>query len=377
MVIRKFISAIVLVAMIFTVALPTYADSLEEEKAKLEDVQQQLQNKDAQRESKKKEVKSAIDELMVAQNQLAEAQKALQAVEDKQSSLELKIKATKITIEKNQKELEKTKKIYSKRLREIYINGQINYLDVLLGAKDFSDFSSRMYLLQRIIARDISLLSKLEEQKRNLNSQQEALEEDKKQLDKVHADVDAKKKTVEAKAAERRALYDKALAEQNRLEQEYNDLMETSNNIASMIKNWEQSGTLGSVNGSGRFIWPIHGEITSPYGWRTHPIFGTQIFHSGIDIAADYGDPILAADSGTVVYAGWMGGYGNAVMIDHGGGLVTLYGHNTAVLVSEGQAVDKGQVIAHAGSTGYSTGPHCHFEVRLHGETVNPLSYLP
>ena len=377
MVIRKFISAIVLVAMIFTVALPTYADSLEEEKAKLEDVQQQLQNKDAQRESKKKEVKSAIDELMVAQNQLAEAQKALQAVEDKQSSLELKIKATKITIEKNQKELEKTKKIYSKRLREIYINGQINYLDVLLGAKDFSDFSSRMYLLQRIIARDISLLSKLEEQKRNLNSQQEALEEDKKQLDKIHADVDAKKKTVEAKAAERRALYDKALAEQNRLEQEYNDLMETSNNIASMIKNWEQSGTLGSVNGSGRFIWPIHGEITSPYGWRTHPIFGTQIFHSGIDIAADYGDPILAADSGTVVYAGWMGGYGNAVMIDHGGGLVTLYGHNTAVLVSEGQAVDKGQVIAHAGSTGYSTGPHCHFEVRLHGETVNPLSYLP
>jgi Membrane proteins related to metalloendopeptidases len=130
-------------------------------------------------------------------------------------------------------------------------------------------------------------------------------------------DVDAKKKTVEAKAAERRALYDKALAEQNRLEQEYNDLMETSNNIASMIKNWEQSGTLGSVNGSGRFIWPIHGEITSPYGWRTHPIFGTQIFHSGIDIAADYGDPILAADSGTVIYAGWMGGYGNAVMIDH------------------------------------------------------------
>jgi Membrane proteins related to metalloendopeptidases len=377
MVIRKFISAIVLVAMIFTVALPTYADSLEEEKAKLEDVQQQLQNKDAQRESKKKEVKSAIDELMVAQNQLAEAQKALQAVEDQQNSLELKIKTTKITIEKNKKELEKTKKIYSKRLREIYINGQINYLDVLLGAKDFSDFSSRMYLLQRIIARDISLLSKLEDQKRNLNSQQEALEEDKKQLDKVHADVDAKKKTVEAKAAERRALYDKALAEQNRLEQEYNDLMETSNNIASMIKNWEQSGTLGSVNGSGRFIWPIHGEITSPYGWRTHPIFGTQIFHSGIDIAADYGDPILAADSGTVVYAGWMGGYGNAVMIDHGGGLVTLYGHNTAVLVSEGQAVDKGQVIAHAGSTGYSTGPHCHFEVRLHGETVNPLSYLP
>jgi murein DD-endopeptidase MepM/ murein hydrolase activator NlpD len=377
MVIRKLISAIVLVAMIFTVALPTYADSLEEEKNKLEDVQQQLQNKDAQRENHKKEVKSAIDELMVAQNQLAEAKKELQAVEEQQNSLELKITTTKITIEKNKKNLEKTKKIYSKRLREIYINGQVNYLDVLLGAKDFSDFSSRMYLLQRIIARDINLLNKLESQKRDLNTQQEALEEDKKQLDKVHADVNAKKKTVEAKTAERKELYDKALAEQSRLEQEYNDLMETSKNISTMIQNWEQSGTLGAVHGSGRFIWPIHGEITSPYGWRTHPIFGTQIFHSGIDIAADYGDPIAAADSGTVVYAGWMGGYGNAVMIDHGGGLVTLYGHNTEVLVSEGQAVEKGQTIAHAGSTGYSTGPHCHFEVRLHGETVSPLSYLP
>jgi murein DD-endopeptidase MepM/ murein hydrolase activator NlpD len=377
MVIRKLISTIVLVAMIFTVALPTYADSLEEEKAKLEDVQQQLQNKEAQRESKKKEVKNAIDELMVAQNQLAEAKKELQAVEEQQNSLEFKIKTTRITIEKKKEELEETKRVYSKRLREIYINGQVNYLDVLLGAKDFSDFSSRMYLLQRIIARDINLLNKLEEQKRTLNAQQAALEEDKKQLDKVHASVDAKKKMVEAKTAERKALYDNALAEQNRLEQEYNDLMETSNNISSMIKNWEQSGTLGSVHGSGRFIWPIHGEITSPYGWRTHPIFGTQIFHTGIDIAADYGDPIVAADSGTVVYAGWMGGYGNAVMIDHGGGLVTLYGHNTAVLVSEGQAVEKGQLIAHAGSTGYSTGPHCHFEVRVHGETVNPLSYLP
>jgi len=377
MVIRKLISTIVLVAMIFTVALPTYADSLEEEKAKLEDVQQQLQNKEAQRESKKKEVKNAIDELMVAQNQLAEAKKELQAVEEQQNSLEFKIKTTRITIEKKKEEFEETKRVYSKRLREIYINGQINYLDVLLGAKDFSDFSSRMYLLQRIIARDINLLNKLEEQKRTLNAQQAALEEDKKQLDKVHASVDAKKKMVEAKTAERKALYDNALAEQNRLEQEYNDLMETSNNISSMIKNWEQSGTLGSVHGSGRFIWPIHGEITSPYGWRTHPIFGTQIFHTGIDIAADYGDPIVAVDSGTVVYAGWMGGYGNAVMIDHGGGLVTLYGHNTAVLVSEGQAVEKGQLIAHAGSTGYSTGPHCHFEVRVHGETVNPLSYLP
>ena len=377
MVIRKFISAVVLVAMIFTVAMPTYADNIEDEKARLQDVQQQLQNKENEREGHKKEVSSAIDELMRAQELLAGAKHDLQVVEEQKSELELRITTTQITVEKNKKEYLVTKNVYSKRLREIYINGQINYLDVLLGAKDFSDFSSRMYLLQRIISSDLSLLSKLEKQKQELANKQQALEDDKKQLDKVFAQVEAKKKLVEAKTAERKVIYDRALEEQNRLEREYNELMESSKNISNMIQNMEQAGTMGAVNGTGQFIWPIRGEITSPYGWRTHPIFGTRTFHSGIDIGADYGEPILAADSGTVIYAGWISGYGNAVMIDHGGGLVTLYGHNTEVLVSEGQQVSQGRVIAHAGSTGNSTGPHCHFEVRLHGETVNPLNYLP
>ena len=102
-----------------------------------------------------------------------------------------------------------------------------------------------------------------------------------------------------------------------------------------------------------------------------------MLFRSGMDIACDYGTRIVAADSGTVIYSGWMGGYGYAVMIDHGGGLVTIYGHNQELTVNEGQAVNKGQLIAYAGSTGWSTGPHCHFEVRLHGEVTEPLNYLP
>ncbi|MCD8175060.1 MAG: M23 family metallopeptidase, partial [Phascolarctobacterium sp.] len=118
-------------------------------------------------------------------------------------------------------------------------------------------------------------------------------------------------------------------------------------------------------------------ESTSYYGWRIHPVFGTTRYHSGMDIAVNYGTPIMAADGGTVVYSGWLGGYGNAVMIDHGGGLVTVYGHNQSIAVREGQYVNKGQVIAYAGSTGWSTGPHCHFEVRLNGDVTEPLNYLP
>ena len=123
-------------------------------------------------------------------------------------------------------------------------------------------------------------------------------------------------------------------------------------------------------------IWPLSGPITSEYGWRTHPIYGTQKFHSGLDIGGEYGLPIQAAAAGTVSYAGWISGYGNTVMIDHGGGVVTLYGHNESLNVQVGQLVGQGQIIAMCGSTGNSTGPHCHFEVEVNGEVVSPYLFL-
>lgn len=374
---RKILAVFAVLAMVFNITMTTYAATLEEKKAELEDLQQQLETKDAEREAKKKDVKSAIEQLMAVQNELAKAQKELDVVEERQKVLNGKIKKNESDIKKKIAELEITKKLYCKRLRNIYENGQINYLDVLLGAKDFSDFSSRMFLLQRIIQKDSEMLELLKTQKATLETEKQTLADNKKQLEVVHKEVAAKKKVVEEKTAQRRAIYDKALAEQKRIDEEYDKLLEESNNVTNMIKNWEAVGTMGSVHGSGQFIWPCSGTITSPFGWRTHPIFGTSRFHSGMDIGVDYGTPICAADSGTVVYADWMGGYGNAVMIDHGGGLVTLYGHNSSLSVGVGQTVSQGQQIALAGSTGYSTGPHCHFEVRIHGEVTDPSAYLP
>ena len=130
------------------------------------------------------------------------------------------------------------------------------------------------------------------------------------------------------------------------------------------------------ILGTGRMSYPSNGPISSNFGWRVHPIFGTSKFHSGTDFAAPQGAPIQAADRGTVIFAGWRGGYGNAVILDHGSGLTTLYGHASQLYVTEGEAVQKGQTIAAVGSTGFSTGPHLHFEVRLNGEPTNPLAYL-
>ena len=260
----------------------------------------------------------------------------------------------------------------------MYENGQVNYLDVLLGAADFRDFSSRMYLLQRVVRRDFNLIDRLETQREELLAKKAELDDSKSQLSAAHEEGQKEQQIVAQKTVERQKLYEQALAEKAQLDAEYEELQRNSQEITAMIQRMEQEGRMmPQAGGTGQLAWPVNGEITSPFGWRVHPIWGTQIFHAGLDIGADYGDPVHAADSGTVVYAGWMGGYGNAVMIDHGGGMVTLYGHNSSITVGEGEQVSKGQTIALAGSTGNSTGPHCHFEVRIHGEVVSPLQYLP
>ena len=356
----------------------TWAETIEDKKAELEDVQRQIDDKDAERTTNQHRIDNAVEQLLEAQRELAQAQQELAVVEAQQRVLEGRLRDNERAISVKQKEFDNTRGIYKKRLRDIYENGQVNYLDVLLGSADFRDFASRMYLLQRVIRQDTRLIELLNRQKAELQRRQAELAENKRQLDATHAEVVAKQELVAQKQQEQQVLYEKALADKARLDAEYEELQENSRQIAAMIKQMEEAGRMNAQrHGSGQFSWPVYGGITSPFGWRVHPIWHSQIFHAGIDIAADYGEPVVAADSGTVIYAGWMGGYGNAVMIDHGGGLVTLYGHNSSLTVGVGENVARGQTIALAGSTGNSTGPHCHFEVRVHGDVVEPLNYLP
>lgn len=356
----------------------SWAETIEEKRAQLDEIQQKLGEKDAQMEDKKKEISNAMERLILTQEELAEAKRKLAAIESRQQALSIKIRQNEAALAAKQKEYDKSRSVYKKRLRDIYENGQVNYLDVLLGAADFRDFSSRMYLLQRVIRRDFALIDRLEEQREALLQQKAELDDIRKQLAAAHAESQKEKEIVAQKTVERQKLYEQALAEKAQLDAEYEELQRNSQEITAMIQRMEQEGRMmPQAGGTGQLAWPVNGEITSPFGWRVHPIWGTQIFHAGLDIGADYGDPVHAADSGTVVFAGWMGGYGNAVMIDHGGGMVTLYGHNSSITVGEGEQVSKGQTIALAGSTGNSTGPHCHFEVRIHGEVVSPLQYLP
>ncbi|MDO5786986.1 MAG: peptidoglycan DD-metalloendopeptidase family protein [Phascolarctobacterium sp.] len=356
-----------------------FASEADDKRAELNEVQSQMQKMQDRKEKARQKAEAASVGLEEIQTSLNELQYQARELQAKSDALQGKIDDNQAKLAKKKAEVEQRKKIYSKRLRQIYINGQINYLDVLLGAKDFGDFSSRMYLLQKIISSDIAMLEQLQKDEAEIKSRQEQLDSQMKEIKTTQVALEAKRARAKRLKEQRSYMLYKAQEEEQQSQSEYDRLLAISENITAMLRNMESGGGGASSGGggTGRFMWPCRGPITSYFGWRTHPVFGTTKYHSGMDIGVDYGTPIMAADSGTVIYSGWLGGYGYAVMIDHGSGLVTLYAHNQSLNVYEGQYVNKGTCIAYAGSTGYSTGPHCHFEVRLHGEVTEPLNYLP
>jgi murein DD-endopeptidase MepM/ murein hydrolase activator NlpD len=370
---KRQITALVTAAMLTVTAIgPALANELED---RLDNIQRQMQVKQNQAAEAQQRVNSVSGQLRKIQIELDSAQSEYNAIKAKLDSTEQQIKVNTILMEKTEKSLAERSKILNKRMRDIYENGQINYLDVLLGARDFGDFTTRMDLLKRVIKQDTNLIAKVKAERELIAQKRVELEQDKAAIVELEKAAAEKKKLVELRKQEREAVLDKAVSDRDSAERAYRELQETSRQIEQMIRN--QSGrSSSSVEATGAMIWPAVGPITSEYGWRIHPIFGTQRYHSGMDIGADYGDPISAADSGVVIYSDWMGGYGKAVIIDHGGGITTLYAHNSELLVVEGQSVRKGQTIARAGSTGYSTGPHCHFEVRVNGSPTNPRDYL-
>jgi len=354
-------------------SLTVFAESLED---KLDDLQTKAADQKAKADAASSQVTTISEQLRQIQGTVDTAVAEYKAVKEKLDATEAKIDQNETVLEKTEADLAKKTKVLDKRVRDIYINGQISYVDVLFGAKDFSDLMTRMDLLKRIIKYDYDLITKVQQEKALVMEIKKQLEIDREANKALVDDAAAKAATVKQRKANKQKLLDKAEYDRDTSERAYQEIVAASREVENLIRQSRYVGAGMVRSGNGRMIWPINGPITSEFGWRTHPIFGTARYHSGLDIAGDYGDPIVAADSGTVIYAGWISGYGNAVIINHGSGITSLYGHNQSLNVTEGQAVSQGQVIAYCGSTGNSTGPHCHFEVRENGEPVSPYSFL-
>lgn len=357
----------------------------------LDSIQQQVNQQNAIKSDAETVIGSVSEQLRQIEGQLRQATTELNTITEQRVAVENDITLNERQLAEAQKRLEGREAVFYKRVRDIYINGRLSYLDVVIGSKDFSDFANRLEVLKRIIDSDINLISEIKKERAQIEAHKKKLEEDRAKLVELEKAALAKQAEIEQKKAERNVVLQKAQNDRAVAIQAIEELNASSAQISAMLKERQaaraaaaaaaaQAAGQGSsytwVQGTGQLGWPVSGEITSPYGYRVHPIWGTTIYHSGIDIGVDEGTPVHAADSGVIVWSGWMGGYGYAVVIDHGNGLSTLYGHNSELAVDEGQSVSKGQVVAYAGSTGNSTGPHVHFEVRENGDPVDPMGYL-
>ena len=363
----------------------------------LDSIQQQVNQQNAAKADAETVIGSVSEQLRQIEEQLRQATAELGTIKEQRVSVENDITLNERQLAEAQKRLEGRETVFYKRVRDIYINGRLSYLDVVIGSKDFSDFANRLEVLKRIIDSDITLINEIKKERAEIEAHKQKLETDRAKLVELEKAALAKQAEIEQKKAERNVVLQKAQNDRATAMQAIEELNASSAQVSAMLKERQaaraaaaaaaaaaaqtsagqgQGASDNWVQGTGQLGWPVSGEITSLYGYRVHPIWGTTIYHSGIDIGVDEGTPVHAADGGVVVWSGWMGGYGYAVVIDHGNGLSTLYGHNSELAVDEGQSVAKGQVISYAGSTGNSTGPHVHFEVRVNGDPVDPMGYL-
>lgn len=336
---------------------------------KKKQVQSQLRTTKSHQRKLVHQLNSARAELRQAQARLSRAEAQLDATRDKLRDVRRRHKETK-------EALEAQNEAFGSRLTALYKAGPSTYLAVVLGAEDFADFSTRAYYAQAIIESDAATLESIDQKRRLLAVQQAELEAREHEEAVLRTKVQQEKNEVAART--NAVASAKAQVDQQRkaLEGQLAQLEAEARAITRMLRARGASQRYGR-KWSGSFLKPCSGAITSYFGRRIHPILKHPRMHYGVDISAGYGTPIKAADTGLVIFAGRRGGYGNTVMIDHGSGMVTVYAHirSGGIAVRAGQTVKRGQVIACVGSTGLSTGPHLHFEVRKNGSAVNPLKY--
>ncbi|MFA5113293.1 MAG: peptidoglycan DD-metalloendopeptidase family protein [Candidatus Margulisiibacteriota bacterium] len=351
------------------------ADKLTEQE-KLQQIQHELKQSQARLKETKQKRQEELGKLVVITQELKQANKRLNKAKEKISENVTKITELSVELKKTEADLEQKSSLLETRVREAFKNGRVSYLDLLFLSRSVSDFLNRSYYFEKVVARDASLIRGVRQDLQETKTKRTVLNDRTKEIKQLATVIAEQKSKIVTQAEEKKKVLDDLKERQAEYEQKIAELERSSRELEVLIqkKMAERKRAGVSARGSGTMIWPLQGRITSRYGASRR--WGRSR-HTGVDIATTYGTPILAADGGEVIFAGWWDGYGKAVVIDHGKGIATVYGHMSRIYPAVGLTVAKGQTIGLEGSTGYSTGPHLHFEVRKNGKPVNPMPYLP
>jgi len=374
---KKWLSLAVLSTFFLVSILPVYADEIDDARNQLQDVGQKINAQQSKLNSAKKQENTIMGQIQSIEKNIIQKENEIKTLEDKIEYLQTNIAVTEENIELAEADLQEKNQQLSDRLVYIYEKGDLTYLEVLLSATDLKDFLTRYDLLNMIVEQDIALIESINQQKKTLELNKSELEVQKNELLYAQDSEKSKREELSDQKQDKKKILTSVQQEKAQYEKALKELEQTSKELETLIRRI-QAGTSGEQQGTGVFTWPAPGysTITSPYGMRYHPILKYNKKHTGVDIGAPSGADIVAADSGTVIQTGWMGGYGQVVVIDHGGGISTLYAHMSTIIAANGASVTKGETIGKVGSTGWSTGPHLHFEVRINGVDTNPMSYI-
>ncbi|EGW37119.1 M23 family metallopeptidase [Desulfosporosinus sp. OT] len=358
-----------------TSALPSWADELGDavqHKQSVNDQKNQAQGKLNQLTFTADKMKAQLADL---ETQIATAQTLLSQKQAAYTQAQAQVLSAQKELDQKQKELEDRQSALGKRARAIYESGQVSYLELLFQASDLSDFVTRMEYFNKLVDNDRQILTDIKSQKEQIAQKTLELQSRRDQAAKLQAQAASVRTGLDKTKNQQRIALDQTLKAQQVAADNIERLESEANAMADKIRKL-QAARKGGVSGS-ISTWPLPGfyEISDPFGWRTHPITHKQSLHTGTDIIAPSGTKIHAAGAGVVIMAGWNTAYGNMIIIDHGGGVSSLYGHQSSLNVTEGQSVQANQVIGYVGSTGWSTGSHLHFEVREGGNPTDPLRF--
>lgn len=371
------ISILILCTTLSTGSIATDISDLDKQK---KEVSEELNKKNKQLEYVNEELTTALLEIQKLDDEILQYETDLNKYETQLSKLQTSIDEAIEKIDLVQEDYQTREEILRERLVEMYKAGDVTYLEVLLSSKSLTEFISSYFLMRQLVEYDNKLIEQVEREKNDLEYTKAKLEKEQKEVKTIKAKKEQTIIILNNKKTLQKAHVNKLSEEEKKLQKEIIEYKKEVYRIQSLISQVSGEPNLQIQYTGGDMIWPVAKEgttITSYYEQREHPITGIIHYHSGIDIGnAYFGTPVVAALDGYVSYAGWLGGYGNCVIINHGNGVSTLYGHGQAILTTLHKEVKQGELIMEVGSTGNSTGPHLHFEIRINGYTVNPLLYV-